>query len=339
MDLLTQGALGAALSQASCSDKRQIVVAGLCGFLAGLAPDLDALIRSPTDPLIFLKYHRHFTHSLFFIPLGGVLTALCIHTLLKRKWSLTYMQTFLYCTLGFATHGLLDATTSYGTSLLWPFSDARISWNLVSIIDPLFTVPLAALVLLSVFKRQPSYARAGLCWALLYLTAAGLQHGTALDMARELAAERGHVPTRIEAKPSFGNILVWKTIYERPESFHIDAVRAGIAPTVFEGTLLPKLNLARDLPWLDTDSQQSKDIERFRSFSLGYIAQSPQKPNRLIDIRYSFVPNDVNALWSIEVSPDATTDDHAKYLTHRDNPRDGLTTLWGMIVGEWVRRL
>ena len=332
MDLLTQGVLGASLSQASQTENRHVIVAGVCGFLAGLAPDLDALIRSSTDPLIFLEYHRHFTHSLFFIPVGGLLSALCIYGLLKRHWPLTFTRTFFYCTLGYATHGLLDASTSYGTSLLWPFSDARISWNFVSIVDPLFTVPLIALFAVSAFKHHAMYARAGLCWALFYLSIAGLQHNAALEMAKEIADARGHVPSRIEVKPSFGNILVWRTIYELPETFYIDAVRTGLAPKVFEGTSLSKLNTARDLPWLDVNSQQARDIERFRFFSFGFIAQDPHHPNRIIDNRYSFVPNDVNALWSIEVSPDVPSDAHATYLTHRDDARDRLGQLWRMII-------
>ncbi len=52
MDPLTQGLLGAALPQ-SASNKRHIVAAGVLGVAAGMAPDLDVLIRSSSDPLLF----------------------------------------------------------------------------------------------------------------------------------------------------------------------------------------------------------------------------------------------------------------------------------------------
>src|SRR5690606_29471703 len=45
------------------------------GALGGMAPDLDVIIRSASDPLLALEYHRHFTHSLAFIPIGGLLVA------------------------------------------------------------------------------------------------------------------------------------------------------------------------------------------------------------------------------------------------------------------------
>ena len=74
MDPLTQGAMGAALPQA-LSNKKTLWLIGLLGFLSGMAPDLDVLIRSKADPLLFLEYHRQFTHSLVFIPFGGLVCA------------------------------------------------------------------------------------------------------------------------------------------------------------------------------------------------------------------------------------------------------------------------
>ena len=61
MDPLSQGVLGAALPQATAARGRYAGSAGVLGFLAGMAADLDVLIRSSTDPLLFLEYHRQFT--------------------------------------------------------------------------------------------------------------------------------------------------------------------------------------------------------------------------------------------------------------------------------------
>ena len=41
-----------------------------------MAPDLDVLFQSPTDPILFLEFHRQFTHSLVFIPIGALLVFL-----------------------------------------------------------------------------------------------------------------------------------------------------------------------------------------------------------------------------------------------------------------------
>ncbi len=333
MDPLTQGTLGAALPQAT-TNKAQVAAAGVLGFVAGMTPDLDVLIRSDTDPLLYLEYHRQFTHSLIFIPIGGLLCALALHWIVGRRWRLTFGRTFLFCTLGYATHALLDACTSYGTVLLWPFSDARFSWSVVSIIDPVFTVPILVLVLLAGFRRKPWLARIALVWAVCYLTLGLVQHRAALAMGEQIAASRGHTPIRIEAKPSFANILVWKVLYETPERFYVDAVRASVGPRVYPGVSLAKLDAARDLPWLDPASQQARDIDRFSWFSEGFISEDPERPNRIIDVRYSFVPNDARALWSIALTPDAPPTAHARFQTHRGNPRDRLDILWRMVSGQ-----
>ncbi len=333
MDPLTQGALGAALPQATRS-KNHVGIAGALGFVAGLAADLDVFIRSDADPLMFLEYHRQFTHSLIFIPVGGLACALALHWILARRWQLTFAQTFLFCTLGYATHALLDMCTSYGTMLFWPFSSERFSWSVVSIVDPLFTVPILILILLAGLRRKPVLARIALAWAGLYLAAGALQHQAALAMGGEIAASRGHTPIRLEVKPSFGNILVWKTIYETPDRFYVDAVRASALPRVFSGVSIAKLDHGRDLPWLDPASQQARDIERFRRFSDGFVAQDPENPNRIIDVRYSFVPNTVSALWSIELAPEAPPTAHVHYRTHREHARESLDKLWRMVSGE-----
>ena len=93
MDPLTQGTLGAALPVAVAPRREAAVAAGL-GCLAGMAPDLDVLIRSAEDPLLFLEYHRHFTHALVFIPIGGLLCALVLHGLFARR-SLPFKRTMI----------------------------------------------------------------------------------------------------------------------------------------------------------------------------------------------------------------------------------------------------
>lgn len=66
MDPVSQGLVGAVLPQ-SVSNKKEIRLAAAIGFLSGLLADIDVIIHSSTDPLMFLDYHRQFTHSLVFI--------------------------------------------------------------------------------------------------------------------------------------------------------------------------------------------------------------------------------------------------------------------------------
>ena len=84
MDPLTQGIVATTASQ-SVSTKEKIVVASIVGFLSGLAPDIDIFIRSSNDPLLFLEFHRQFTHSLFFIPIGGLICSIVFYYLFTKN--------------------------------------------------------------------------------------------------------------------------------------------------------------------------------------------------------------------------------------------------------------
>lgn len=338
MDPITQAALGASLAE-SASPKRHFIAAAVCGALAGMAADLDVLIQSSIDPLLSMQYHRHFSHSLIFIPIGSLLCALLFHLFFKRYTQLSFKNTFLYCTLGYATHALLDACTSYGTLLLWPFSNTRFSWDTVSVVDPLVSLPLIFFVILAAAKRSRTFAVAGLVWVIGYQFIGLYQQQRVLAVGKELAQQRGHQPIRIEAKPSFGNIVLWKVIYEIDNGFFTDGIRAGKSITIYEGEQTAKLNIERDFPWLDASSQQAKDIERFRWFSQGYLAIDPSNPFAIIDARYSLLPNQAKGMWGIQLSPTANKLAHARTVMTRRLSAESWQTFVDMLFGKPIALL
>lgn len=315
MDPLSQAALGASLSQSFTKDKTRQLSAMVIGALAGMAPDLDVFIRSDVDPMLFLEFHRQFSHSLIFIPFGALLCALVFHGvvgLLHSRSSasskqsdrarLSFAQIYLFSFLGYATHGLLDACTSYGTQLFWPFSNERVAWNTVSIIDPLFTLPILFLCVFAALKQKPRYAQIAFIYAVLFLSLGLVQKHRAEMAMHELAYARGHQVEKSHVKPSFANRHLWKTIYEADGYYYVDAVKLLSGVEYFAGDSIKKLDIKRDFPWLPADSQQAKDVERFRWFSSDYLAVSKTDPNFIIDVRYSFIPNQIDPMWGVEVN-------------------------------------
>ena len=315
MDPLSQGLLGASASQSFAGKPGKQRAALLVGLLAGMAPDLDVFIRSANDPLLFLEFHRQFTHSLFFIPVGALLCTLILYPLLRR--TLTFPTTYLYAFLGYATHGFLDGCTSYGTQLFWPVSDVRISWNVVSIIDPLFTLPVLILVCMAFARKQVRYARYALAYALFYLSLGVMQRERAESVALALAEERGHIPTRLTVKPTLGNRHLWRLIYEYEGRYYIDAATVGWNKVPIRGDSIKKIDVAGDYPWLSPDSIQARDIERFRWFSDGFLAQNPDNNLMIMDVRYSLLPNELKPLWVIQLKPEEPAQ-HVDYLNTRD---------------------
>src|SRR5690606_15316686 len=138
--------------------------------------------------------------------------------------------------------------------LLWPFSSVRIAWNVVSVFDPLFTVPVLALVMLATRSARPRYAYAALCWAVAYLAFGCLQMTRVEAEGLAYAAEREHALVRLEAKPSLGNLRLWQVIYEHNGRYYVDEVRAGTRPIVIDGDSIEKLDLEKHFPSLDRDS-------------------------------------------------------------------------------------
>ncbi len=151
MDPISQGTFGGVFSQCF-SSKKKLTIATVIGIISGLAPDLDVFIKSSYDPLLSLEYHRQFTHSFIFIPFGALIVTLFTYNFVKKY--VTFFENYIFAFVGYSTHALLDACTSYGTQLFWPFSDYRFAWNSISIIDPLLTVPILILMILAVILKK-----------------------------------------------------------------------------------------------------------------------------------------------------------------------------------------
>ena len=55
--------------------------------------------------------------------------------------------------LALLTHPLLDAQTTWGTQLFWPF-EWRVAIENIFIIDPIYTVPFLIFLILTAFQKQ-----------------------------------------------------------------------------------------------------------------------------------------------------------------------------------------
>ena len=150
MDPISQAVVG--VTAAKSQNKSNTLLVILIAASAGMAPDLDILINSDKNPLLSVAYHRHFTHSFFFIPFGALIVSAFYYFFLKNKF--TFKRIYLISFSAYGTHGLLDACTSYGTLLYWPFSNERVAWNLISVIDPVFTITLILFLFLSFFLKN-----------------------------------------------------------------------------------------------------------------------------------------------------------------------------------------
>ena len=160
MDSLTQAALGAAVGEAVLG-KKIGNKAAIVGAIIATVPDLDILLMPLFDDFQRISVHRGYSHSILFCVLGAFLFA---YILSRVKWTkeASFRKLWLFSFMALFTHLLLDAFTSYGTQLFLPFTDWRVSFDSISIIDPIYTVPLLVGVLLSVFYFKKNDQKRGL---------------------------------------------------------------------------------------------------------------------------------------------------------------------------------
>jgi inner membrane protein len=335
LDLLTQGLLGGVLALSvtnkSVAKKDESRFATITGFAAALLADADVFISSSNDPLLNVEFHRHFSHALIFIPIGALIAALLLWPLLRKK--LGFKKIYWYALLGYATAGLLDACTSYGTHLLWPFSDARTAWSIIAIVDPLFSLTLLIALIFGFKYCKPVPARVGLALAGAYLLVGLWQHQNALQTATELAQQRGHAVQRIIVKPTMANLLLWRSVYQSNDLYYVDAIRVGLGPDrIYPGESARKFNLGRDRPELDQESLLALDIGRFSKLADHYVIADPGRANVLSDVRYSMLPTGITPMWGIDLNVTSGSQ-HAKFEVYRDRPDNARELFMAMLLG------
>lgn len=330
MDPITHVLLGASLGYAAFGKKLGRPAAA-CAGLAAFAPDADIFIRSVNDPLIAIEYHRGFTHSLVFAPVGAAVVAGV--WILRRRWRPQALTIWLCCLLAYLSHCLLDAATSYGTQLLWPFSNVRAGWDLISIIDPIFTLALLFGLVVALVWKKARIATAALAVSAVYLILGGVQHSRAVAAQQHLAERRGHTIERFEVMPTLANNLVWRALYVHDGKIYSDRIRVGwfSAPTVVEGWAL-LLVTSTELTTAERERNQARSFERFNWFSEGWVARKPSDATVLGDMRYSLSTEAFDPIWGIRfTATDAPTE--VEWVNHSRDRRISVADLWNEISG------
>lgn len=225
MDSLTQAALGAAVGEAVLG-KKIGNKAPILGAIIGTIPDLDVLLVPFFDEVQKISLHRGYSHSILFCLLGAFLFA---YILSKIKWTKEVAMTklWLFSFLALFTHVLLDAYTTYGTQLFLPFSNWRVSFDSINIVDPVYTVPLIIGVLGSIFySKKPDKKRGlpntiGLIVSSLYLlfTLANKQH---IEQVFYSQLEEQNIPSfRLLTVPVKVGNQVWYGVAKDKTNLHI----------------------------------------------------------------------------------------------------------------------
>jgi inner membrane protein len=235
MDNLTHGLLGLAIGavrrpegdasagrRLSATDRAVLVASTLAAEL----PDLDGLWPMPNAILGAVEVHRGISHSLLFTPLWA-LAATGVAKLVFRRARVGPPFVFAWFAVLFA-HLAADGWTGWGTRLLLPFSDLRLSWDWTMVVDPLFTAPLliAAVAALIWRAKWRPVVLAGLLVSTSYLGARIAVKGHLEGKVAKLHPDA----QQVAVFPDWFGLTEWRYVATHPDRFIAGTVALGEAP-------------------------------------------------------------------------------------------------------------
>jgi len=157
-------------------------------------------------------HHRGPSHSLVVLPLVAPLIGWLGWRVFGQRgdWKAWWHLAFW----ALVTHPVLDLFTAYGTQLLNPISTRRFALDGLSIVDPLYTVPLLLCVLFSLRLSSGVRVRRATIAALALTTSYGLLGVTTsqrvIKKAEAQLAREGFVPVDVRAMPTLFNSVAFR---------------------------------------------------------------------------------------------------------------------------------
>lgn len=216
MDLVTQIVLGGAVGYSTLG-KKVGRKAALWGGVAGLIPDLDVIHAAFTDALGRIEFHRTYSHSLLFI----VLLAPIMGYLLSKKYPEGGNGWFTLTFLSLITHPILDFFTTYGTEFFYPFNRTRIAWHTISVVDPLYTLPLLIGLIIAVIKKKSRWNTIGIILSTTYLLFTPInQMMIKSDFQRALNHQKINY-TQLHVAPTLLNNILWVGVAETETQYYV----------------------------------------------------------------------------------------------------------------------
>ncbi|WP_269222610.1 metal-dependent hydrolase [Flavobacterium sp. IMCC34518] len=209
MDTVSHIVLGAAVGETILGRKigRKAM---LYGAIIGNIPDIDVLgifFLSDSKQLLF---HRGITHSLFFAVLITALFGWFCRKRIKNNWMLWTWMFFA----AMLSHLLIDSFTCYGMGFFEPFSQHRISFNTIFVVDPFYTLPLLVCMLLAFRAKNKTPLRkkwtiTGLWISSTYLAFTILSHVYVQHVMKQSLEEQKLAFDHFTVTPTPLNSFLW----------------------------------------------------------------------------------------------------------------------------------
>lgn len=217
MDTITHGIAGAVIAKAGFS-KRLGRIGTVAGIVAAILPDTDTILRFISEES-FIKYHRAIGNSIFILLPVAFVVALIFNKISKTKALGIFSLLVL---IEFSVHDFLDLQTSFGTMLLYPFSDKRFTMDLVFIVDFYYTTILLVGLLLSFLwkGRGEIISRTAIVLIIIYTGFCAYNHSKAINVARSFVSENRIEAINISSLPQPLSPFRWANYIETEKEIY-----------------------------------------------------------------------------------------------------------------------
>lgn len=284
MDTITQITLGAAVGEAILG-KKTGNKAPLWGAAFGVLPDLDVLVSPFVSEYTALAVHRGITHSLFFCVIASPVFGWLLSRYGKNEqpgWKDWTLMVFLVL----LTHIFIDLCTSYGTQVFQPFSNHALSFNSIFIIDPFFSLPLAAGIATALFWDHQSLQRRrinhiGLLISTIYLFSGFAIKAHVNQVFEQNFKTQNIQPDKYMTTPAPFTIFLWTGYAEENDTLY-----SGLFSIFDEDERILFQKISRNEGLLEP-FRNDPPVERLIWFSQGYFSVSQTDTSLLVhDLRF-----------------------------------------------------
>jgi inner membrane protein len=168
---------------------------------ASQIPDIDVISQLWDTEGLYQMWHRGLTHSIFLTPLWAALFYVLCLVLFKVKDRRLFFMGWLASII----HVTSDLFNAWGTGYLEPFSQMRITFGTIPIIDFVFWIMIAGAYFLSRKKpigNRPVYFRTAWILIALHVALQSFQgyylHQKYSDDYEQVALSAGFIPTTFQ---------------------------------------------------------------------------------------------------------------------------------------------
>lgn len=217
MDPLTHALVGAGIAALTGEKLSMANPCQLGAVLGSLAPDFDIILQIYGD-IPYLTHHRGSSHSIPGVILSSLVIAFVLWLVLgSAQLGIIFVWTFF----GAISHLVLDILNSYGAKILWPFSQKKVTLNLLVLADPVIIVLFTAVVF---WPGMPAIVVKGAFWAALaYL---GTRFWMRKKVYRTLWQNYGSLGVvKIVVMPAMVSLWNWSFLIETSETYFVGEVR------------------------------------------------------------------------------------------------------------------